>query len=1403
VSQVFALRRSADEVRLQLETTSADVDSQEAGLQQLRRRIQDGTFEGVHGHSPEDWLRINEENQAQRRAGIETLVDQLAEITQVLTSTLDEGKPLFRRRNAEPIVLLPVRLETRFVDDSTIHVRVYPDDVHIDGFDPRLTRAELEAARAYWRKPGEAAWQELLAQLSPARAAWATRATRPGAPPPQLRKPRERRAPRVSTLPSQWRFIGLVGGEAVVDKHGKEIPTPLPLGLLAIDERGPRKHADWLIEFGAATKVGMAATLKLPAGVDHLDELLVVGVQRSTAAVASERLRDTLRGHAFSAGLGFVAPGTPTNNTPQSRSGWSSRPEPRRPGRARARLVPTTDAARLASGLGIPQAAFLAECPGADDETEQAVAAMTLLTWGALGQGMVDGSAGNDLVTGDGLPAAVEPWRAVRDHLIDYVRSRGPLPTIRIGNQPYGVLPATSLDEWAAKLTPGPTTLFVPWLLRVRHHWRAGLAPGWIPRVTDGEPADRIAVEILSRLPVPVDVAVRRLLSPNGAREKLGPRSSGPPLSVGTVAAGSNLRWTMATELTSNLSFTGNGTPPDYALVNQQLDPEPGSYTKVLSASRELLTDALAVARGKLTLKEYERRWSLGLGSDPQRERPDTIFAIVSGETYPGLVPALLHPDNWLAWPQGDDGAGDWLRDALTLPGSVDNLAFLVLPADAPGDAELRAGARKTVREGGRQAQRVIDAIAALEATPPERLLPLALEVLDVFSHRLDAWITSLATRRLLAMRSTGEATASRIGGYGWVENLHKDRDPADLDGYIHAPSLHHAATAAVLRSGFRSHDGDATLAVNLSSRRARIARWLLGGVRRGQELGSLLGYRFERALHDAGKDTLIDDFRRDYPAQVAPEPQDGREQLDLWKRSSEAIAARNVVDGMALARDAQNAAARFGEAAPMISDLVDALDAVADLVLAESVHQLVGGNAMRAGLSADTLGRGEDVPDRFDVLRTPHRGRALTHRIAAVLPQAPAAPAGWAADELSALEPRVDAWAADALGSAASRRLTGALVSSDGSERPFERGADELGFGALTTALEVSSLDHARLDARVLELEGAPGETVLRYEGAAWQELRGVATRVRSLLASAQPLMPSHLAAGQAASEIVPDLAELRSRVAAFAATLAGRSKRATAAGRLSKLAKQEPDAAWLPGISTALAEVLGTSIPVVPLLTGAKLGAEPTGASGSELADWVRRVSSVRPSVRSWFELLLLTGASSGQVCRLAASQSPGRSETWIGGTFPATQRPAARQQVVRHQPFPLPAGKPVAGIVFDEWVEILPGSDALAETKVDVEQALPAESELTGLSFHYDRPDAKAPQAILVAVPPTRERGWTEDGLALVVHDTLELAKLRAVDIGDLPLLDDVLPGVRLNSLSPIGSLAFDFWSQLAEE
>ena len=84
----------------------------------------------------------------------------------------------------------------------------------------------------------------------------------------------------------------------------------------------------------------------------------------------------------------------------------------------------------------------------------------------------------------------------------------------------------------------------------------------------------------------------------------------------------------------------------------------------------------------------------------------------------------------------------------------------------------------------------------------------------------------------------------------------------ANDSGFIHAPSMAHAATAAVLRNAQLGPTGvpqpTAPSRSSLSSRRVREASRLLEGVRQGQPLGALLGYRVERLLHD----TVVDNGR-------------------------------------------------------------------------------------------------------------------------------------------------------------------------------------------------------------------------------------------------------------------------------------------------------------------------------------------------------------------------------------------------------------------------------------------------------------------------------------------------------------------------------------------------------------
>src|SRR4029077_11936660 len=100
---------------------------------------------------------------------------------------------------------------------------------------------------------------------------------------------------------------------------------------------------------------------------------------------------------------------------------------------------------------------------------------------------------------------------------------------------------------------------------------------------------------------------------------------------------------------------------------------------------------------------------------------------------------------------------------------------------------------------------------------------------------------------------------------------------PLNNPGYTHTPSLAQAATVAVLRSGHLTHSDPTTkdlLAIDLSSERVRLAKWLLDGVRQGQPLGALLGYRFERRLHEAHLDPFIPFFRDVAPLVARKLPQ-------------------------------------------------------------------------------------------------------------------------------------------------------------------------------------------------------------------------------------------------------------------------------------------------------------------------------------------------------------------------------------------------------------------------------------------------------------------------------------------------------------------------------------------------
>ena len=293
------------------------------------------------------------------------------------------------------------------------------------------------------------------------------------------------KAPRAVLLPDRFLFLGTSGSEQVT-ALGSNVPAEL---VVAPDPSAPKEQQiqqdkdgnlivpdamKWMTDFDAAVAAGMGIRVPLTQAqfTNGFSRVLVIGLRtRGTETTSQTDLETLINHHRYTAGgIEILPQGTPTNNTEGLSSGYSRKDDPDERFNAWKKgslftpapgWLDKADGQWLAEYLGIDPA-VVAGLPHAGLTDQADARAMNTALWPAtLGYWM------ESMMTGVFTTSGVH---LTRDFFRDFVLGRGAIPALRIGKQPYGILPATAYSRlrWVAtSLFEGNDRVYQPLVARL------------------------------------------------------------------------------------------------------------------------------------------------------------------------------------------------------------------------------------------------------------------------------------------------------------------------------------------------------------------------------------------------------------------------------------------------------------------------------------------------------------------------------------------------------------------------------------------------------------------------------------------------------------------------------------------------------------------------------------------------------------------------------------------------------------------------------------------------------------------------------------------------------------------------------------------------------------------------
>jgi hypothetical protein len=1273
-------------------------------------------------------------------------------------------------------VMLPLRIETRFdTANDAVRILVVPDEPWLSRHDERVSAGEIAMVERYVAAVGgsappgpdpPSAWSELVAAAGGARAAWLLRThvqvgfagaltvLRP--PDEDLRT--EPAYPSLVGLPAELHvFLAPAGGGAPVDVLTLHVdPAHLAMDLPDVSDPDDQR---WYTHYKKAEKAGLAGTFALPFGADEIEALFVVGI-------GDEEPLKVFGPHSDAGLLGLMEPGTPTNTVDgapaaslgSEREWWD---------RVQSPLEHTDRAISLAL-TGLPEELHFV---GTMQPYHRRWAwSVVQGVWPAL-----FGFAATDVW-------ALHDADAARRWSAHALAPEGPYPTLRLGSQPYGLLPATSLRDWRAADGDPPAEVAIAGAHEaVLGRWVAAAeARGTAAGATIDGLLDRLA-------DTPTAGAYRH--RPAIALELwwLILSLTGFTMAWEDLEEAWRKQFPVADELKlhPHRRYGAIGTPVRVELP--LVRPEKLSHDEFVDVIKRLMEMARSFPSAfrsmNLLLREHFRRGELDSLLLRLVVRSLQVAIGDVGRAKAGERPPRLEPLGRST--NSDDHLEEWIAS--------------VTAADvAAGTPEANA------------CRFVLTAMGDFTWMDEARLERLLRATLDTASHRIDPWFTGVPARRLDDMLYDGNPRM-RLGAYGWVDRPRPGSPGPTEAGFIHAPSQAQALTASVLRDRSINDADPARWHMDMTSRTTQGARRIADEIRAGAHFAEGVGREVERIVAVRSD---VERLRREFPLRTEH-------------------AGRRTCDGRAVL--AAPAASLGLDAATLagLDGLRAALDAYGDLFVIEGAHDVLQRRPEAAAAAMDAAA-GLSRPPDLGVLRTDRLGRSVATATALVIAPAdpvpePADPEQRAATSPAALaDPAVAAFLVAQLGAPAA--WTWLVANAAGDTRTIT--LDTLALSP-ADALTLSRTDLERL---VVEAATAAG-LVEPLPLTAGDDHPG--RRKYEAAARLVGLLGRHPADGGAVTTGEPDEASAATAPAVDADLLARYGRVHQTATELRDLLLAEA------GLTTPGGEIGTADAAKLMRLTAAarRWGIAPDPEAGAEAAPdpvvaaalrahelLAQRLKAApgppaaaalpREDLMSALAALVTPTAQVAVLSRLRfdalppLTAAPALDGEWLP-IIAAVRAPLAR--VEAHQlsagdgpalvawstkaddPWQLDAARPqrLVAVWAQEGLGLAAAAPDLALPVAVLDtftELIPETDQATATVFGFDGPAARPVQAVILAVPPDLEKPLDVETTQAIVADARRLAHARMARAPDLdPAARSLVPTALL---PPTGRNAFSF-------